>query len=438
MKQQNIMETKLARIAEISNENPKEIFTSIYHFLNKDLLTLCHKELDGKKATGLDGTTKAEYEENLEENIEQLVKELQSMAYKPSPAKRVYIPKANGKMRGLAIANYEDKIVQLALKKIIEAIFEPKFPECMYGFRPNKGCHDALRMLNNIIETKKISYIVDADIKGFFDHVDHEWLIKCVEQHIKDPRIIRLIKRFLRAGIIEKTEFEETTEGTPQGSILSPILANIYMYYILALWFERKVKKNLKGECYITIYADDFVCCFQYKHEAELFMNKLLPERLKKFNLEVAEEKTRLIEFGRFAKENSRNGKVETFDFLGFTHYCSQNRNGKFRVKRKTSRKKFRAKVKEFNIWIKNNRNVKVKTMIEMINIKLRGYYQYYGITDNYSNLMKFRKCINRLLWKWLNRRSQRKSYNEQEFKHLINQIRLLEPKIYVNIYDMK
>ena len=437
MKQQNIMETKLARIAEISNENPKEIFTSIYHFLNKDLLTLCHKELDGKKATGLDGTTKAEYEENLEENIEQLVKELQSMAYKPSPAKRVYIPKANGKMRGLAIANYEDKIVQLALKKIIEAIFEPKFPECMYGFRPNKGCHDALRMLNNIIETKKISYIVDADIKGFFDHVDHEWLIKCVEQHIKDPRIIRLIKRFLRAGIIEKTEFEETTEGTPQGSILSPILANIYMYYILTLWFERKVKKNLKGECYITIYADDFVCCFQYKHEAELFMNKLLPERLKKFNLEVAEEKTRLIEFGRFAKERSKNGKVDTFDFLGFTHYCGKSKKGYFRVKRKTSKKKLNKSIKEFRIWIRNNRNLRATTIIKLLNIKLRGYYQYYGITDNGESLNKFLHVIKRTLWKWLNRRSQRRSYTSIEFAQLLKSYPLIRAKICVNIYDI-
>ncbi len=229
MKQQNIMETKLARITQISKERPKEIFTSIYHFLNKEMLMICHKELDGKKATGLDGITKAEYEEDLERNIEQLEKELQSMSYKPSPAKRINIPKANGKLRGLAIANYEDKIVQLALKKIIEAIFEPKFLECMYGFRPSKSCHDALKELSWTIEKKKVSYVVDADIKGYFDHVDHKWLIKCVEQHIKDPRIIRLIKRFLKAGIVENTKFAETKEGTPQGSILSPVLANIYI-----------------------------------------------------------------------------------------------------------------------------------------------------------------------------------------------------------------
>ena len=437
MKQQNIMETKLARIAEISKERAKEVFTSIYHFLNKDLLMLCHKELDGKKATGLDGVTKAEYEENLEENIEQLERELQSMRYKPSPAKRVYIPKANGKMRGLAIAIYEDKIVQMALKKIIEAIYEPKLPNCMYGFRPNRSCHDALKRINQIIEGNRISYVVDADIKGYFDHIDWNWLIKCVEQHIKDPRIIRLIKRFLKAGIIEGTEYIEITEGTPQGSILSPILANIYMYYVLVLWFEKKIQKNCQGESYIIVYADDFICCFQYQKEAELFMNKLLPERLKKFKLEVAKDKTRLISFGRFAKERSKNGKVDTFDFLGFTHYCGKSKKGYFRVKRKTSKKKLNKSIKEFKIWIRNNRNLRATTIIKLLNIKLRGYYQYYGITDNGESLNKFLHVIKRTLWKWLNRRSQRRSYTSIEFAQLLKSYPLIRAKICVNIYDI-
>lgn len=437
MKQPNIMETKLARIAEISKEKPKEIFTSIYHFLNKELLLLCHKELDGKKATGLDGVTKAEYEENLEENIEQLEKELQNMSYKPSPAKRVYIPKANGKMRGLAIAIYEDKIVQMAMKKIIEAIFETKFLNCMYGFRPNRNCHKAIKELGRTIENKKVSYVVDADIKGGFDHVNWEWLIKCLEQHIGDKRMIRLIKRFLKVGIIENNIYMKSTEGTPQGSILSPVLANIYMHYVLSLWFEKKIKTNFKGESYIIIYADDFACCFQYKSEDELFINELLPKRLRKFNLELAEEKTRLISFGRFARERSKDGKVETFDFLGFTHYCGKGKIGNFRVKRKTSRKKFRASVKEFGLWIKNYRNCRVTEIIKMLNVKLRGYYQYYGVTDNIISLRNFQHCIYCKLLKWLNRRSQRKSYTAEEFAQVLKKYPLLKPRICVNVYDM-
>ena len=437
MKQQNIMKTKLARITEISKERPKEIFTSIYHFMNKELLIMCHNELDGKKATGLDGVTKAEYDENLEKNIEQLERNLQSMSYRPEPARRVYIPKANGKLRGLSIAKYEDKIVQLALKKIIEAIYEPKLLDCMYGFRPNRGCHQALKVLNRNIERGKVSYVVEADIKGFYDHVDHEWLIKCVEQHIKDMKIIRLIKRFLKAGIMEEGKYIKTTEGTPQGSILSPILANIYMHYVLALWFEKKIRMSFKGESYITIYADDYVCCFQYKKEAEQFYKELLPNRLKKFNLELAEDKTRLIEFGKFAQENSKNGKPETVDFLGFTHYCSKAKDGRFRVKRKTSRKKKSMKIKEYKIWIKENRNKELKYIIKKTNEKLRGHYQYFGITDNSKMLEQYYLQIKRLIFKWLNRRSQRKSYNYEQFEEMLKIYPLIKPKMYVNIYDI-
>ena len=323
----------------------------------------------------------------------------------------------------------------MALKKIIEAIYEPKLSNNMHGFRPNKSCHDALKALSMTIERKKVNYVVDADISGFFDHVDWNWLIKCVEQHIRDPRIIRLIKRFLKAGIIDGTEYVKTTEGTPQGSILSPVLANIYMYYVLVLWFEKKIQRNFRGESYITVYADDFVCCFQYEDEAERFMNELLPERLKKFNLEVAKDKTRLISFGRFAKERSKDGRTDTFDFLGFTHYCGQSKNGKFRVKRKTSRNRFKAKLKEFKVWIKENRALKPKEIIKMINIKLRGYFQYYGVTDNSKSLYKFVYKVRKLLFKWLNRRSQKKSYTVEGFMQLLNQYPIIKPKIYVSLY---
>ncbi len=437
MKLPNIMETKLTRISEISKIKPKEIFTSIYHLLNKDLLLMCHNELNGKKATGLDGVTKAEYENDLENNIVQLTKELQNMSYKPAPAKRVYIPKANGKLRGLAIAQYEDKIVQLAVKKIVEAIFEPKLLDCMYGFRPNRSCHKALKALNRNIEQGRVNYVVEADIKGFFDNVDHKWLIKCIEQHIKDPRMIRLIKRFLIAGIMEDGKYIKTEQGTPQGSILSPVLANIYMHYVLALWFEKKVKPNFKGESYITIYADDYVCCFQYKQEAELFYKTLLPKRLSKFNLELAKEKTRMLLFGTFAEQNTKGRKPETFDFLGFTHYCSKSRKGKFRVKRKTNCKKKKMQIKEYKNWIKLNRNLPLKEIIRKTNEKLRGYYQYFGITDNYRMISEYYWNVRTLIYKWLNRRSQRKSYTFKQFEKMLETYPLLRPKIYVNIYEI-
>ena len=429
------METKLARIAEISRNKPKEVFTSIYHLINKEMLIECHKELDGKKATGLDGITKAEYEENLEENIKQLEKELKSMSYKPTPAKRIYIPKANGKMRGLAISIYEDKIVQLAFKKLIEAIYEPKLSKCMYGFRANRSCHDAIKELTYTIQKKKVSYVVDADIKGYFDHIDHDWLIKCIEQHIKDPRVIRMIKRFLKAGIIENKQYMKTTVGAPQGSILSPVLANIYMYYVLILWFEKRIQKNFEGESYIIAYADDFVCCFQYKKEAEQFKNNLLPERLKKFNLEIAEDKTRLIPFGRFAKENNKNNKTETFDFLGFTFYCSKDKNGWFHVKVKTSKKKYHSKIKEFKVWIKENRNIKIKNLISKINEKLRGHIQYFGVSNNSIMINKFRNKVIRTLFKWINRRSQKKSYTWKEFNEMQKIYPIVKAKVCVNLY---
>ena len=347
------MTTKIARINQIAKEKPKEKFTSIYHLINEELLEECFKELDGTKAVGLDKMTKEEYSKDLENNIKNLVEKLKNKSYRPTPARKVKIPKANGKERGLAIANFEDKIVQLAVKKLIEAIYEPKFTNNMFGFRPNRRCHDALKYLNYCIESKYTNYILDADIRGYFDNINHDKLMKCLEMHIKDTNLLRLVKRFLKAGIMENGIYIKGETGTPQGSILSPILANIYMYYTLVLWFELEVKPRYDGFIEIIVYADDIVVCFQHKSTGEAIY-KLMKDRLKVCGLEFAEEKTRLIEFGRFATENRKRkglGKPETFDFLGFTHYCSKSKkNGRFRVKRKTAKKKQKQKIKEFKI----------------------------------------------------------------------------------------
>ena len=281
------------------------------------------------------------------------------------------------------------------------------------------------------------NYVLDADIKGFFDHLDHEWIMKFIGAKIKDPNILRLVRRMLKAGIIENYQYENTEEGSGQGSVCSPIIANIYMHYVLAWWFEEKIKPDAKGFCDLVIYADDFVICFQYKDEAERFYERL-KRRMGNFGLNLEEEKSRLIEFGRFASENRKKrgqGKPDTFNFLGFTHYCSKSRNGKFRVKRKTSRKKFNKKCMEIRQRIKEMRTKPIKDIVFKLNQILIGYYHYYGITDNIESLSDFRYEVEKSLFKWLNRRSQKKSYSWVQFNQMMKEYPLVPPKIYVSIY---
>ena len=288
-----------------------------------------------------------------------------------------------------------------------------------------------------MLERKSTSYVVDADIKSFFNHLDHEWIIKFIESHIKDPNIIRLIRRTLKAGVMENYTYTATEEGSGQGSVCSPVIANIYMYYVLVWWFNEKMKPLMRGFCELVVYADDFVVCFQYRDDAEMFYKHLIV-RMNNFGLRLEEEKSRLIEFGRYAQENAeRKGrKVDTFTFLGFTHYCSKSRNGKFRVKRKTSGKKFSKKCKEMNVLIKGMRHLPVKEVIYKLNQILTGYFHYYGVTDNYKSIEKFWFEVRRMLFYWLNRRSQRSSYTWEGFVEMMKNLPLVRPKIYVSVYD--
>lgn len=288
------------------------------------------------------------------------------------------------------------------------------------------------------MKEKKNSYVLDADVKGFFDHLDHEWIVRFVESRIKDPNITRLLRRILKAGIMKDYQFEESESGSGQGSVCSPVLANIYMHYVLVWWFKEIVEPKLKGYAGIVVYADDFVCCFQYKTEAEQFYERL-KHRMEHFGLELEKEKSRLIEFGRFAEKEcrKRGKKPETFTFLGFTHYCSKSKNGKFRVKRKTSRKKFARKCKEVHRLIGTMRQMRLKDIIAKLNQILVGYYHYYGITDNSQRIGAFRYNVMKSLFYWLNRRSQKKSYNWVEFLNMIdNAYPLAKAKIYVSIYE--
>jgi RNA-directed DNA polymerase len=435
------METKLLRIAELAMSDPKMKFTSLAHLLNKQALVQCHFELPNKKATGINGTTKEQYSENLEENIEDLVRRLKSKSYRPVPVRRMYIPKLNSnKKRPLGIPEHEDKVVQKGITKILNTIYENDFQDCSFGFRPNRSCHDALKILNFYIEKRSVNYVVDVDIKGFFDNVDHKWMMEFLKLRIADPNLLRIIGRFLKGGYMEEGKKYKSDNGTPQGGVISPVLANVYLHYVLDLWFEIKVKKQCKGKAYIVRYADDFVCCFQYQSEAQEFFHSL-KFRLKKFNLEIAEDKTKIIPFGRFAEKYEKqkgNSKPATFDFLGFTHYCGKSKQGKFRVKRKSSRKKVQGKLKESKEWLKKNRNKDIHMIMDRFRRSLIGYYNYYCITDNTQNVGNFKDKIENLLFKWLNRRSQRKSFTWDKFRLFLDKYPLPSPRIKVNIYELR
>jgi len=432
------MGTKLERIMEISATTPKPEFTSLYHLINIEMLKQCHKELDGSKAVGIDKVTKAEYEEHLEENLTNLVGKLKNKAYKPLPSLRVFIPKANGKKRPLGIASYEDKIVQLAVKKILEAIYEPRFLNCMYGFRPNRGCHDAIKEVHRQISNEHINHVVDADIKGFFDHLSHEWMMEFLKLYINDPNLLWLINKYLKAGVMTAGVFEESEEGSAQGNIISPILANIYMHNVLTLWYKFVIKNKAEGNSFLAVYADDFIAGFQYKEDAERYY-ALLKERLKKFNLELEENKSRMIEFGKYAEVNSKRKygrKPETFNFLGFTFYCSKGRRNKeFCVKLKTNSKKFTQKLKQTKEWLYQNNDLPVKELITKLNKKLVGHYRYYGVSHNSNKLSAFLHYVQRYLFKVLNRRSHKKSYTWDGYIDMLKVYPLAKPKIYVKLF---
>ena len=425
--------TKLRSITQRAREDPTCKFTSLAHLLTADFLAECFRELKRDKAPGVDGVTVREYETKLEENIDNLVARLKAKQYRPQPVKRVYIPKPNGERRPLGIPAIEDKIVQLALKKILEAIYEADFCDVSYGFRPNRSCHDALDTVDTIIMTQPVNYVVDMDIEKFFDTVDHDRLMECLSQRIADPSLLRIIARFLKSGVMEDGTYQETDRGTPQGGILSPVLANIYLHYALDLWFEQEVKKQVNGFAQLVRYADDFVVCFQYSSDAEAF-GKALRERLAKFGLKISEEKSRIIAFGRSACQQARKEgkKCATFDFLGFTLYCDKDRNGGFKVGRKTASKKFRQKMKVMNQWLKGTRNrVKLKAWWPLLKQKLVGHYQYYGISGNIKGLQRYHHQTVGLVFKWINRRSQKKSYNWSQFNQFLARNPLPKPKIY-------
>lgn len=431
------MQTKLNLITEHVKRDGKLRVNNVAYLLNEENLSECFKMLKKGKAAGIDDVSVEEYESNLGTNLKMLVSRMKNQAYKPQPVRRTYIAKANGEMRPLGIPAVEDKIVQRGITRILEAIYEVDFLDFSYGFRPHRSCHQALKQLDQIMMTKPINHIIDADIKGFFDHVDHEWMMKFLGHRISDSNFLRLIKRFLRNGYMEEGRLHATPEGTPQGGVVSPILANVYLHYALDLWIEKVVKRQCKGVVEIVRYADDFVICVQYKEDAAKIL-KQLKERLSKFKLELAEDKTRLIEFGRFSKQNQKAKGLSpaTFNFLGFTHFIDRTRKGGFKLGRKTEGKKLRLKLKEMNQWLKASRNLyPIKEIWTTLRAKLRGHFQYYGVSGNFPSLRIFDSMTKRLTLKWLNRRSQKKSFSWEGFTTYLERHPLPMPAIHHDFY---
>lgn len=426
------MATQLERIAEVAKAKPKEKFTSLMHLINKETVIQSHKEISGKKVAGVDQVTKELYNERLEGNVEELIARMKRQSYKPQPARRVYIPKpGTDNKRPLGIPSYEDKLVQSTLARTLNAIYEQDFMECSFGFRSGRGCHDELKLLDKILSKSDIKYVVDADIRGFFDNVNHEWMMKFIAHRIENTNIHRLISRMLKSGIIEAGIKYDTPQGTPQGGRLSPLLANVYLHYVLDLWFEKIVRRNCKGDAYMVRYADDSVFCFQYEEDAKRFYEEFIV-RLAKFNLKIAEEKTKLIEL----KKDDDKGE-KSFDFLGFTHYVGKDKNGRKRVKRKTSKKKYKASLLRCKEWLKKNRTTPIKQFMKTIKAKIQGHCNYYGITDNRRCVGDFIYEITKLIFKWLNRRSQKRSFNWEKFNLFLNKYPLPKAKVYICIFDL-
>ena len=432
------VETKLQRIAEKARKEPDCQFTSLFHLMDIELLRGCFEGLRKDAASGIDRVTKEEYGMELDANLSRLAERLHRMSYIPQPVLRAYIPKPGStKQRPLGIPALEDKLVQSGLVRILEAIYEGDFIADSYGFRPGRGCHDALRTLSMEVEGGSVHIIVEADIKGFFDNVQHDWMMEFLGHRIADKRVLRYVKRFLIAGMLEDGMFRATEEGSPQGGNISPILSNVYLHYALDLWFTRLFVKSCEGRARLIRYCDDFVVCFQRKSDAVRFRAEL-DGRLGKFGLEVAAEKTKILEFGPLAelKAKARGEKSQTFDFLGLTHFCSRTLNGRrFRMKRKTSRKKFKAKLFAFKEWLKKSRTLPTPELMKTAAAKLRGHFAYYGVTDNSQGIARFDHEIRKLLFKWLNRRGKRGCMSWEKFTKLLEKYPLPKPRIMVNLF---
>ena len=424
----------LERIRRVAKERKKEKFTSLFHHISIDLLDEAFFELKENAAPGVDGLTWKDYEQDLERNVEDLHARVHRGAYRALPSRRTYIPKPDGRQRPLAIAALEDKIVQRAAAAVLNAIYEQDFLGFSYGFRPGRGTHDALDALDVGINSTKVNWIVDADIRSFFDEISQEWLVRFLEHRIGDRRIIRLIQKWLKVGVLEDGIVTVSGRGTGQGSVISPLLANIYLHYALDLWAERWRRREATGDMIIVRYADDFIVGFQHEADGRRFLDEMR-KRLQEFALSLHPEKTRLIEFGRFAARDRKErglGKPETFNFLGFTFICGKSRRGKFLLKRKTRRDRMRAKLRMVKEDMRRRMHQPIPQQGKWLGHVVRGYFNYHAVPTNLRALVAFRAEIAKRWLRVLTRRSERSDLTWARMNRLIDdwlpQPRILHP----------
>jgi group II intron reverse transcriptase/maturase len=426
------LSTELNRLAEIAARDSRVKFTSLAHLLTEEFLKGCYRGVNHQAAAGIDQVSYVSYGENLDQNIADLVRRLKEKRYRAYDIRRAWIPKPDGKQRPLGIPVLEDKIVQRGMARILSTIYEQDFLGVSYGFREGLSGHDALKALELSIMRGGINYLIDGDIKGYFDHVDHEWLIRMIRERIADRTILRLIGKWLRAGVLEEGKRVRNEVGVPQGGVISPPLANIYLHYVLDLWIMRRVRRELAGRIYLVRYADDFVIgCTDRKDDQKVW--ETLPGRLKQFGLELSLEKSRLIEFGReaYLKRQGEGERLDTSDFLGFTHYLTRSRRGGVRLGRKTKGKRYRRTLVALNDKLRKLRNLlPFRELHRSLCQVLQGYYNYYEFAGNTATLSQFAYAAERMWYKWVNRRSQRKSFHWEEFQELIKRFPLPRPRI--------
>lgn len=425
------MSTDIDRLSELAKEDPKRQFFSIAHFITPEKMMAAFRNLRKEASAGVDGVTYEEYEQNAEGNICQLHRRLKEGKYRAQPLRRVYIPKENGKQRPISIPALEDKILQKVVVELLNAIYEQDFLDCSYGFRPGRGQQQALDEVRRVICTRPTGWILELDIQAYFDSIVREQLMEMIEKRVNDGSVLRLIRKWIKIGVIDKGQLLVSETGTGQGQPVSPLLANIYLHHILDQWFADEVKPRLKGEAYEIRFADDAILCFEHKEDAEKVLS-VLPKRFAKYGLTLHPEKTRLVEFGRYARRNARRQgkKPATFDFLGLTHICARSRKGKFTVHVKTMAKRFRRGLKAIAAWCQEHRHDPVDRQQKTLNAKLRGHYQYYGRPTNYRSLWRFYRLVQCIWRKWLSRRTRGRGLTWARFEAILRQHPLLLPRI--------